>query len=226
MQGQVFIPATSLCTSSPQQDPVFAAVLCIASSAPGTQCLVLQIYQRPIFGLLSVQKDSDSFTPHPSMPCCWPQQAFSNQVFTKVSSASLAFYLESPTTVFETSQIFTTREPQPLGCPFPLFSASWKRVFPCCVQHLLVSKWLEGAQKGNAKCPNKDFFPRQALFPKQLLWCHNQAAQSIAFIFVFPYWRPKINLSGCPFHLATQPCVIVDNTQTYLIQLNLIVIFS
>lgn len=211
MQGQVFVPATSLCMSSPQQDPVFAAVLCIASSAPGTQCLVLQIYQHPIFGLLSVQMDSDSFTPHPSMPCCLPQQAFSNQMFAKVSSATLAFYLEPPTTVFETSQIFTTREPQPLGCPFPLFSLPPEKGFFLAVFSIFLSQSdLRGHRK--VKPNAQRFFLVRLFFPKQLLWCHNQAAQSIAFVFVFPYWRPKINLSGCPFHLATQPCVIVDNT--------------
>lgn len=100
----------------PQQDTVIAAVMCIAPNAPGSQYSVLQTYKplfiykyirAPIFGLLSVQMHSGSSTPHRSMPCCWPQQSFSSQVFARVSSVCLAFYLQSPITVFEASLIST-----------------------------------------------------------------------------------------------------------------------
>lgn len=40
-----------------------------------------------------------------------------------------------------------TREPQPLGCPFHCSLCLLKRIFPCCVQHLPVSKWLEGGRE-------------------------------------------------------------------------------
>lgn len=164
-------------------------------------------------------------TPHPSMPCCGPQQACSSQVFVRASSACLVFYLEPPTLKHHLF-LLSHQRATATGMSLPLFSLPPEKGFSLAVFSTFLSQSdLRGAEKGKAKCTNKDFsssgfflssfcdattklLSQQPLY----LFSHNEG-QRLIYLDVYSTLQHSLVL-----YLITCGAI--------LIQLNLIVIFS